>query len=272
MNQTEIVAQPQVPVLEASHIGVGYRQRSVITDLSLKISSGTVTALVGPNGSGKSTLLKALARVLAPQQGAVYLDGEAIAKMHTRHIAQKVGILPQGTQEVAGITVYELVEQGRYPHVGAMRMLHHQDHAAIHKALTLTGMTEFASRPLDSLSGGERQRAWIALALAQATSTLLLDEPTTFLDIRHQLEVLELIQYLNHEQAITILMVLHDLNQAARYAQRMVVMYQGEVFADGSPAEILTKELVKKVFGVQAHILVDPIHNVPLCLPYASKE
>src|SRR4051794_20110331 len=205
-------------VLRADDLKVGYNERIVIADLVLTIARGGITALVGPNGSGKSTLLKTLARLLKPSSGAVYLNGTAIPRLPSAAVARDIAVLPQGPVAPAGLTVGELVEQGRYPHAGPLRMLRHQDHEAIHEALALTEMETFTHRPLDSLSGGERQRAWIALALAQATPILLLDEPTTFLDIGHQLEVLELVRRLNRERGMTIMLVLHDLNQAARYA------------------------------------------------------
>lgn len=248
---------------------VGYGARAVIDQLALQIERGKITALVGPNGSGKSTLLKALARLLPLSAGAVYLDGKQISRMPTAAVARELTILPQGPSAPEGLTVRELVEQGRFPHVGALRMLRAQDHAAITAALRRTGMTSFAHRPLDALSGGERQRAWIALTLAQETPILLLDEPTTFLDIGHQLEVLDLVQQLNHERAMTIVLVLHDLNQAARYSHRMVVLQQGRIVADGAPMAVLTPVLLEQVFGVRANIVSDPASGTPVCLPYA---
>jgi iron complex transport system ATP-binding protein len=255
--------------LAAENLTIGYGERPIIEDLSLCIEKGQITALVGPNGSGKSTLLKAMARLLKPSAGAVLLDGKALHTLSTTQIAQQLAILPQSPSAPHGLTVRELVEQGRYPHVGALRMLKSQDHAAIHEALELTDITHFANRPLDSLSGGERQRAWIALALAQDTPLLLLDEPTTFLDIGHQLEVLELVRHLNRERGMTIVLVLHDLNQAARYADRMIVLKRGAVVADGTPNAILTPDLLAEVFGVQVNIVIDPSTGTPVCLPFA---
>jgi iron complex transport system ATP-binding protein len=258
--------------LQARSIEIGYGEGPVLESLSLEIQPGHVTALVGPNGSGKSTLLKALARLLKPRSGAVYLDGKAIARLPTAELARRLAILPQSPATPAALTVRELVEQGRYPHSGPLRMLRQQDHAAIHRALTLTRTLDFADRGLDSLSGGERQRAWIALTLAQDTSILLLDEPTTFLDIRHQLEILELVEQLNRDQGMTIVMVLHDLNQAARYAHRMLVLEQGRILADGAPVEVLTADLLETVFRVRAHIITNPESGTPLCLPYAALD
>ncbi len=255
--------------LHADSITVGYDGHVILEDLLLSIQQGQITALIGPNCSGKSTLLKALARLLKPGCGAVYLDGSAIARMSTREVARRMAVLPQGPGAPAGLTVTELVEQGRYPHTGALRMLRHQDHKAIREALELTGMTPFAARMVDELSGGERQRVWIALALAQDTPILLLDEPTTFLDIGHQLEVLELVKRLNHERGMTLVLVLHDLNHAARYADRMIALDAGKIAADGPPAEVLTAQLLADVFHVHAHILTDPVTHQPVCMPYA---
>jgi iron complex transport system ATP-binding protein len=255
--------------LATEALRVSYGARVVIDQLALQIERGTITALVGPNGSGKSTLLKTLARLLSPSAGAVYLDGKLISRMPTAAVARELAILPQGPSAPEGLTVRELVEQGRFPHVGALRMLRIQDHAAITAALNRTGMSSFAHRPLDALSGGERQRAWIALALAQETPILLLDEPTTFLDIGHQLEVLDLVRQLNQERAMTIVLVLHDLNQAARYSHRMVALQQGRIVADGAPIAVLTPVLLEQVFGVRANIVVDPASGTPVCLPYA---
>jgi iron complex transport system ATP-binding protein len=263
-------APPTGDVLRAEALQVGYGERVVLAGLEVTIGGGGITALVGPNGSGKSTLLKTLARLLKPSAGAVYLDGVAITRLPTAAVARQLAILPQGPVAPAGLTVSELVEQGRYPHAGALRMLRRQDHEAIAEALELTGMRDFAGRPLDSLSGGERQRAWIALALAQVTPVLLLDEPTTFLDIGHQLEVLQLVRRLNVERGMTVILVLHDLNQAARYASRMVALNNGEIVADGPPAAVLTPKLLAEVFGIEAHILQDPVTGTPVCLPYAN--
>jgi ABC-type cobalamin/Fe3+-siderophores transport system ATPase subunit len=271
INPQSAIRNPQFrgPVIEASTLNVGYGDRIVVEGLSLEITTGGITALVGPNGSGKSTLLKTLARLLKPTAGVVLLNGKAIAKMPTSEVAREIAILPQGPVAPAGLTVGELVEQGRYPHAGALRMLRHQDFKAIADALALTDMTSFAHRSLDSLSGGERQRAWIALALAQDTPVLLLDEPTTFLDIGHQLEVLELVKKLNTERRMTIVLVLHDLNQAARYADRMIALDEGKIVSDGTPAAVLTTTLLAEVFGVHAHIITDPERGTPICLPYA---
>lgn len=260
--------QAVASALASADLSVGYGSRMVLEQLSLSIERGSVTALVGPNGSGKSTILKALAHLLHPRHGAVYLEGRAISQLSTREVARRLAILPQAPSAPEELTVGELVEQGRYPHVGPLRLYSDEDHDAIAQALAATRMTEFRTRPLDSLSGGERQRAWIALALAQQTPVLLLDEPTTYLDIGHQFEVLELIQRLNREQGMTIVLVLHDLNQAARFSHRMVVFEEGSIIADGTPASVLTPDLLARVFHVLAHVGPHPEDGSPVCLPF----
>lgn len=251
----------------ASRLHVSYGQRYVLDGIDLAIAPGGITALVGPNGSGKSTLLKALARLKAVRDGAVLLDDAMIARLPSAEVARRLAVLPQAPAAPAGMTVAELVEQGRFPHVGPLRMLRRQDHDAVREALALTGMDGVAERPLDQLSGGERQRAWIALALAQATPWLLLDEPTTFLDIGHQLEVLDLVERLNRERGITIVLVLHDLSQAARVADRMVVLQQGRIHSDGTPEVVLTPAMLAEVFGIAARIIPDPDTGRPHLLP-----
>lgn len=260
---------PPPDILIGERLHVGYQDARIIDDLTVCITKGEITALVGPNGSGKSTLLKTLARLMSPQHGVVMLDGKAITSMGSSEVARQLAILPQAPSAPQTLTVRELVEQGRYPHVGALRMLRQQDDLAIREALALTDMTKFSHRHLDSLSGGERQRAWIALTLAQNTPVLLLDEPTTFLDIGHQLEVLELVKRLNQERGMTIVLVLHDLNQAARYADRMIVLNKGQIVSDGQPQDVLTTDLLAEVFGVRATIVADPHSGTPVCLPYA---
>lgn len=266
----QVTGADEIPerLLASESISAGYGNRLVLERLSLSIEQGSITALVGPNGSGKSTMLKALARMLHPRHGAVYLDGRDIARLPTREVARRLAILPQGPSAPEELTVAELVEQGRYPHVGPLRLFNDADRAAIARALAETNMTSFRARPLDSLSGGERQRAWIALALAQETPILLLDEPTTFLDIGFQFEVLDLVQRLNEQQGMTIVLVLHDLNQAARFSHRMVVFEAGEIVADGPPASVLTRDMLADVFHVRAEVIPHPEDGYPVCLPF----
>ncbi|GIV77229.1 MAG: iron-enterobactin transporter ATP-binding protein [Litorilinea sp.] len=257
--------------LEASNLTLGYDGSAIIQGLDLQIPPGRITALVGPNGCGKSTLLRGLARLLKPRGGAVYLDGKAIHHLNTRDVARQIGLLPQSPLAPEGLTVRELVAQGRYPHQQWFQQWSAADEAAIHQALAITGMSALADRPLETLSGGQRQRAWIAMALAQETEILLLDEPTTFLDLAYQLEVLDLLHELN-QGGRTIVMVLHDLNQACRYADHLVALRDGTIVAQGSPQAIMTAALVQQVFGMACRILEDPVAGTPLCVPIGRKH
>lgn len=257
------------PAFLTEGISTGYGRRVVSQRLSLSVERGSRTSLVGPNGSGKSTVLKTLARLIAPLAGAVYLNGQDINGLPTRQVARRMAILPQVHEVPAELTVLELVEQGRFPHVGALGMLRRQDDEAIEDAIRMTRLENFVHRPIDTLSGGERQRAWMALALAQRTEILLLDEPTTFLDVGHQLELLQLVSRLNRDRGVTILMVLHDLNHAARFSDRLVAMSGGEIVADGAPDEVLTTGLLRNVFRVEASVITDPGTGAPMCIPYA---
>lgn len=254
--------------IRTQDVTLGYDEAVIIENLSTSVPSGEITSVVGPNGCGKSTLLRSLARLMNPRGGAVYLDGDAIAKLPTREIAKRLGILPQSPEAPEGLTVRELAAQGRYPHQSWLSQWSKGDERAVEKALETTGVLEFADRPLDTLSGGQRQRAWISMALAQETETLLLDEPTTFLDMAHQLEVLQLLDRLNREEGRTILMVLHDLNNAARYSHHMIALARGKVYAAGSPEDVMTNELLREVFSVEAEIIPDPRTGTPLCIPY----
>lgn len=260
------------PAVEARDIHVGYDDRAVIAGVDLRIEPGTVTCLVGPNGSGKSTLLKGCARLLPLRQGAVLLEGDDIAAISSMDVARRLAVLPQAPSTPSNLTVRELVEQGRYPHVGALRMLRRQDGDAVARALAETGLISFADRDVDQLSGGERQRAWIALALAQETPALFLDEPTTFLDVGFQLEVLHLVRRLNEEQGITVVMVLHDLNQAAAYADRVVCLRNGAIVADGDAETVITPDLLREVFRVEASVLRDPVTGRPVFLPHRPAD
>ena len=250
----------RTPKLFSEDVDAGYpaNESLVLRRLSLEIGDGDIVALVGPNGSGKSTLLRALGRVLKPRRGTVYLDGRAMREWPTREVARKLALLPQGPTLAADLSVHELVWLGRSPHQGLLGLPTREDHEAVRWAIEETGITALAGRRLSELSGGERQRVWVAMALAQQPQVLLLDEPTTFLDLNHQLELLDLIRYLNREHGLTVVMVLHDLNQAARYAKRVVVLKEGEIYADGPPAEVLTPETLRNVFGVEGQVLPGP--------------
>lgn len=250
----------RTPKLFGDSLDAGYpaNEALVLRRLSFEVGDREIVALVGPNGSGKSTLLRALGRVLKPRHGAVYLDGRAMREWPTREVARKLALLPQGPTLAADLSVRELVWLGRSPHQGVLGLPTRTDEDAVRWAIQETGISEFAGRRVSELSGGERQRVWVAMALAQQPQVLLLDEPTTFLDLNHQLELLDLIRYLNREHGLTVVMVLHDLNQAARYAQRVVVLSEGEVYADGTPREVLTPETLRDVFGVEGQVLPGP--------------
>ena len=257
-------------VLDAQVVSVRLGKSPVLNEVTLSIPRGTVTAIIGPNGSGKSTLLRTLARLLRPETGAVLLDGAAIAKMSPGQVARQIATLPQSPGAVPAMTVQELVEQGRYPHTGPLRIRSDRDRAAVERALELTSSSRFRHRLIDSLSGGERQRVWIALALAQEPRILLLDEPTTFLDVNHQIQALNLIQALNREHGLTVVMALHDLNQASQYAERLVVLYGGRIVEEGPPTAVIREDVLASVFNVRAHVSVSPIDGALLCYPYAA--
>ena len=254
--------------LSTRGLSLAYDERSVIEDLSIEVPQGRVTSVVGPNGCGKSTLLRSMARLMKPRGGAVYLDGDAISNLPTREVARRLGILPQDPQAPEGLPVRELAAQGRDPRQSFLRQWSKTDERAVERALEIMSTLDLADRPLDTLSGGQRQRAWISMALAQETDTLLLDEPTTFLDMAHQLEVLKLLERLNVEEGRTVLMVLHDLNNASRYSHHMVALCRGTVYTSGTPHEVMTPEVLREVFGVEADIVNDPRDGVPLCIPY----
>ncbi|HZZ51329.1 MAG TPA: ABC transporter ATP-binding protein [Pseudonocardia sp.] len=244
----------------------------VVDGLDLDVHDGTVTAIIGPNGCGKSTLLRALARLLPARGGQVLLDGKQIERWPTREVAKILGLLPQTPVAPDGLTVSDLVSRGRHPHQAWYRQWSGDDESAVAQALGWTNMTEFADRAIDTLSGGQRQRAWISMALAQGTDLILLDEPTTFLDLAHQVEVLDLIERLHHEMGRTVVMVLHDLNLAARYASRLIAMRDGRIVAAGEPAEVLTADLLRAVFGLEAQIMVDPVAGTPLVVPIGTRH
>ena len=258
--------------LEARTLSLAYDRTTIIPELDLSLPSGRITALIGANGSGKSTLLRGLGRLLKPRSGGVYLDGQAISSLPTRAVARRMGILPQGPSAPEGLTVRALVAQGRYPHQSLFQQWTDADERAAERALAITGLRDLADRPLDTLSGGQRQRGWIAMVLAQQTEFLLLDEPTTFLDLAHQIEVLDLIAHLNEAEARTVVMVLHDINQACRYAHHLIALRDGKVVAEGDPAEIVTAPLMEAVFGIGCHVMPDPVTGAPLCVPLSGRS
>ncbi|SEO72008.1 ABC transporter ATP-binding protein [Paenibacillus sp. OV219] len=254
---------------ETSKLNIGYEERLIVENLNISVPKGKITALVGANGSGKSTILKTMARLMSPSAGTVMLDGKSIHKQSTKEVAKQLAILPQNPTAPDGLTVSELVSYGRFPYQKGFGSLTKEDRSVISWAIEKTGMVEFADRPIDRLSGGQRQRAWIAMALAQQTDMLFLDEPTTFLDMTHQLEVLELLIQLNATAGRTIVMVVHDLNHASRYAQHMIAIKSGKVVGEGTPQAVMTKDVLREVFSIEADIIPDPRTGVPLCLPYA---
>lgn len=255
------------PDLRASGLHLAYDDRLVVEDLDLVIPPGSITAIVGANACGKSTLLRALARLLAPRQGTVQLDGRALQSIPTRELAQRLGILPQTPVAPEGLTVIDLVNRGRSPHQTWWRQWSKADEQAVHGALAATGMTDLANRTVDELSGGQRQRAWIAMAVAQGTPVLLLDEPTTYLDLAHQIDVLDLITDLNRRESRTVVMVLHDLNQACRYADHVIAMKSGHIVAEGAPADVITAQAVEEIFDLRCQVMTDPVSGTPLIIP-----
>ncbi|SFP97098.1 iron complex transport system ATP-binding protein [Geodermatophilus dictyosporus] len=259
---------PDGPVrLAAEGVRLAYDDRVVVDGLDLRLTDGSFTAIVGPNGCGKSTLLRALGRLLRPQAGQVLLDGRSIARAPTREVARVLGLLPQTPVAPAGLTVADLVARGRHPHQSWLQQWSTQDEAVVAEAMAWTGTGDLADRPVDELSGGQRQRAWISMALAQGTDLLLLDEPTTYLDLSHQIDVLELVSRLHAERGRTVVVVLHDLNLAARYAQRLVAMRDGVLVASGTPHEVLTEQLLADVFDLEARVVPDPVAGTPMVVP-----
>lgn len=272
-HRSQTQTQECVPVnrLIADDVTLGYDQRVIAEKLSVEIPDNSFTVIVGPNACGKSTLLRALSRMLRPTQGRVLLDGHAIQSMPAKKVARTLGLLPQTTIAPDGITVGDLVARGRYPHQGLLRQWSSDDERIVDESMMSTGITDLVHRYVDELSGGQRQRVWIAMALAQQTPLLLLDEPTTFLDIHHQIDVLDLCAELHEEEGRTLVAVLHDLNHAARYATHLVALREGTVIAEGPPSEIVTAELVDAVFGMRCQVIDDPETGTPLVVPAARK-
>ena len=258
--------------LQARDLGLGYGGSDVVTGLDLDLPAGRVTAIVGPNACGKSTLLRGLGRLLAPTHGAVLLDGASIAQRPTREVARVLGVLPPQPLAPDGLTVVDLVSRGRHPHQGLLRRWTRTDEDAVVEALVATDTLQLSDRLVDTLSGGQRQRVWLALTLAQRSEILLLDEPTTYLDLAHQVDMLDLIDGLNATRGTTVAMVLHDLGLACRYADHLVAMRDGAIVAQGTPGEVITTETVRAVFGLDARVLPDPVTGTPLVVPAGGRR
>jgi iron complex transport system ATP-binding protein len=254
-------------VLRAEGVTLAYGDRTVVESLDLLVPPGQITAIIGANACGKSTLLRAMSRLLAPRQGRVVLDGKDLHRLPTREVARTLGLLPQSPIAPEGVTVADLVARGRHPYRRLLTRWSAEDDAAVARALELTGTVDLADRPVDELSGGQRQRVWIAMTLAQQTDILLLDEPTTYLDLSHQVEVLDLLTDLNREHGTTIVMVLHDLNLAARYADHLVAMRSGQIHRAGDPATVITADVVREVFAMSSQVVTDPVSGRPMVLP-----
>ena len=262
-----LVQQSTPPSLRAEAIDLSYDREIVVHELSVEILQGKITTIVGANASGKSTLLRALARLLSPVSGRVYLGDREIRRQSSRDVARQLTLLPQSPIAPDGITVSDLVARGRYPYQSLLRPWSSEDSRAVGVAMDATGVTDLAERPVNQLSGGQRQRVWVAMALAQETSLLLLDEPTTFLDLSHQIEVLDLLKELNHNTGQTVVLVLHDLNLASRYSDHLIAMANGRIAAEGTPQEVITESIVREVFGLEATIVPDPVSGTPLLIP-----
>ncbi|KGA96023.1 iron-enterobactin transporter ATP-binding protein [Alkalihalobacillus alcalophilus ATCC 27647 = CGMCC 1.3604] len=257
-------------MLEAQSLTLNYGEKNIIENLNLIIPKGEITVLVGANGCGKSTLLRSLARLMKPKSGDIVLNGDLIKSLPTKEIAKRMAILPQGPIAPEGLTVQQLAKQGRYPYQSWRKQWSKDDEDIVNEALRATGMSEFKNKPVNSLSGGQRQRAWIAMTLAQKTNTILLDEPTTYLDMTHQVDILDLLFELNEKEKRTIVMVLHDLNLACRYAHHIVAVRNKGIYVQGQPEEVVTGLMVKDVFQMNCDIIQDPIFGTPLCIPHGK--
>jgi iron complex transport system ATP-binding protein len=256
--------------IETKDLTLSYGSSIIINELDLSIPKGEITVFIGGNGCGKSTLLRSIARLLKPQKGSILLEGEVISRLSTKEVAQKMAILPQSPTAPEGLTVLQLVKQGRYPYQNWLKQWSEEDEKKVNAALKATGIEQLKDRSVDSLSGGQRQRAWIAMTLAQDTDIILLDEPTTYLDMTHQIEILDLLFELNEQEGRTILMVLHDLNLACRYAHHIVAIKDQKIYDQGPPEFVITDTLVKNVFGMECKVTTDPLFGTPLCIPYGK--
>ncbi|BAE82794.1 ABC transporter ATP-binding protein [Desulfitobacterium hafniense] len=257
----------KTPVLSASHVVAGYDHKIILNTIDLVIPSNKISVIIGANACGKSTLLKTLARLIKPVSGEVALDGKPIGTIPPKQLARVLGLLPQSPVVPEGIAVADLVSRGRFPYQGFLKGLGKKDYEAVEEALEIMGITELANRSVDELSGGQRQRVWIAMALAQQTDILILDEPTTFLDITYQVEILDLLTDLNRKRGTTIVMVLHDINLSARYADYIFAVHQGNLIAQGAPGEIITADLMQQVFGLDCVVARDPVSGSPFIVP-----
>lgn len=252
---------------QANHIVAGYDNKTILNDINITIPSHKISVIIGENGCGKSTLLKTLARLINPNAGEVIINGKKITEFPSKQLARILGLLPQSPIVPEGITVADLVGRGRFPYQTFFKGLGKKDYEAVEEAMDIMGITELANRNIDELSGGQRQRVWIAMALAQQTDILLLDEPTTFLDITYQIEILDLLTDLNQKRGTTIVMVLHDINLSARYADYIFTLHKGNLIAEGTPSDIISEELIKQVFGLDCAVIKDPISGSPFIVP-----
>jgi len=259
-----------VSVLSTENLETSYEKLTVFRDLNIEIQEGKVTTIIGPNGCGKSTLLKTMGRILKQKSGKVYLQGQDLHTISTKQIAKQLALLPQNPIAPSELKVEELISYGRYPHRNNVNKLSSKDKEMIEWAMGITNITPFRNRQIGNLSGGQRQKVWLAMALAQETEVLLLDEPTTYLDMAHQLEVLQIVERLNQEHKCTVVMVLHDINHAARFSHEIITMKAGEIIKIGSPLEIITNEVLKRVFHIDARVMIDPYNGAPVCFGYDS--
>lgn len=257
--------------LRGEALTLAYGKKTIAESLNVTIPDGHFTAIIGPNGCGKSTLLRTLSRLMTPVHGHVYLDGEEIQRYASKEVARRIGLLAQNATTPGDISVQELVARGRYPHQPLFTRWQQEDEDAVQRAMQATGIMNLASQSVDTLSGGQRQRAWIAMVLAQDTSIMLLDEPTTWLDISHQIDLLELLSELNRERGYTLAAVLHDLNQACRYATHLIALRDGKIVAEGAPKEIVTPALIEAIYGLRCVIIDDPVANTPLVVPLGRR-